>query len=87
MKNFKIISKAFSILIGSLGVSALMSSCNKERDCACTATESYSYSGQTYSSTNNFDVTVQEKCVELNRESTYSDSGYTYTYSINCENK
>jgi len=87
MKNFKIITKAFSILLGSLGVSALMTSCNKERDCACTSTNSYSDQGQTYTSSNSYDVTVQEKCVELNRESSYTDSGYTYTYSIKCENK
>ena len=88
MKNFKIISKAFSILIGSLGVSALMSSCNKERDCDCTVSNTETYAnGQSYSYTNNYDITVQEKCVELNRERSYTYSGSTYTYSISCENK
>ena len=88
MKNFKIISKAFSILIGSLGVSALMSSCNKERDCDCAVSNTETYAnGQSYTYTNNFDVTVQEKCVELNRERSYTNGGSTYTYTISCENK
>ncbi|MBN1187889.1 MAG: hypothetical protein JXB49_36785 [Bacteroidales bacterium] len=57
MKRFKHLRKALAILLGVFGLSTLLSSCFKEKDCKCT----YSYDGYTQEMI----VTTKSKCEDL----------------------
>lgn len=61
MKSIKHIGKLFGVIFSLLGLGAIFTSCNKERDCTCTY--SYTYLGTTF--TEEINTTVEGKCETL----------------------
>ena len=85
MKKIRIFGKVMGIFFGALGLSAMMSSCKKERTCSCTTSYSYSDGPNTYSySTTNTVTATIKKCSDLNTSSTQAYGSYTYTTDVTC---
>ena len=62
MKKFKHFRKLLAILLGLFGLSAILSSCAKEKDCKCSY--SYTYNGVTVSM-EAMVITTKTKCEDL----------------------
>jgi hypothetical protein len=86
MKKIRRLNKTFGVLLGALGLSAMFTSCHKERTCNCTQSMTYTYQGG-QSSTYSQQVTqkTEQKCWELNESTEYSYGGATYSQSISCD--
>ena len=78
MKNARMIGKTLTILLGVIGVTALISSCKKLRSCTCTTT--YTYLGSPSYSYTQTESAVIKKCSELDASASYG----TYSVTKSC---
>lgn len=85
MKKIRLFTKSFSLLLGAIGLSALFTSCHKERTCNCTQSSTYTYSGQSYTYSQSVTKTTEEKCWALNETTEYIDGGSSSTQTLTCD--
>lgn len=88
MTTKRIFTKYSKVMLGLLGVTALLSSCAKEKTCECSVTVTYTDGGQTYtySYKNVVEITAKSKdCEDVELE--FSDVDPSASYTASCKEK